>query len=292
MTTSTRRLPLTFFLGLNLLVGFLSLAKAQVANFDIFEEDFLNQTGDSTETSSSWSFSARVFLTNPDDASSASVTAPDSTTYSLTSNGASQPTYQYQQGFADQTSLQEQFPSGAYTFGISGGTLGSDSGTVTLPSNGTLPFPSAIPSFTNFTAFQNLNASQAFTFTFAGFTNLTSGETSSNLFFTIFDASGDSVFSESFLPSTTTSILLPANELASGEDYTAALVYDNRVTEADAGFDLSSGGVNGTAGYDYNTSAAFSTAPAPEPSIWAMLILGGLVSMGLRRFCSIGSLPV
>jgi PEP-CTERM motif len=285
--STNKSLLIKFSLGCALLLALHSTTEAQVTGYNIFEEDFLTQTGPSTVTSSDWTFTANLTLANAGDASTVSLTAPSSTVYDLSPNPTDATAYQYRQNFGAESDMTASFPTGAtYSFAISGGGLGSDSGSLTFPPEGTDPgdlsYPSSVPIFTNYAAIQNINASQAFTFTFPGFDALTGVAQTSNLFLDIRDASGAVVFSDDFLPSTTTSVTVGANTFAPGTLYTASLDYSNRQTTDDDGFTASGDGVDPFAGLDYNTGLTFTTDFVPEPSS-AWLILVGVGFLALRR---------
>ena len=67
--------------------------------------------------------------------------------------------------------------------------------------------------------------------------------------------------------------------MAEGESYYINLVYDDRIV------DTSDPSIAKTQFYDIGTEVDFATAPGvvPEPSTWAMLLLG-FVSLGLAGY--------
>jgi hypothetical protein len=280
-----RTLGLGLLLGAMLLFTLVPHANAQVTDYNLFEEDFLTQTGPSTVTSDTWAATANLTLANSTDASTVTVTPPNQSLYALIASPTDPASYSYQATFANQASMEALFPRGStYTYNVSGGNLGSDSGNLSFPASNTFDYPSAIPSFTNYSAFQNLNAEQAFTFTFSGFAALTGGSDQSLVFFNIYDASGAEIFSDNFLPASTTGVTVPGGTLTAGTTYTADLDYSNRQTTTDTGFSTSSGGVNPFGGLDYNTSAGFTTAaPTPEPPVTWMLLAGVMILVWGRR---------
>jgi hypothetical protein len=270
------------FTAVAALAGFPSPARAQVTGYNIFKEDFLDQTDASTVTSEEWVYTANLELTNATDAEMATVTAPSSTVYSMSGDTVADPAYVYRGDFVTKSAMDAAFPSGAsYTLDISGGTVGSESGVLPVPSESALPYPSAVPEFTDFSGFQNLDPAQSASFTFSGFTNIAGGPNSSLLFFNITNiATGATVFSDNFASPATTSVVVPAGTLSSDTAYSADLDYSNRETSGSTGFN----GVTPFTGFDYNTSASFSTVPEPSSATMLGLVLaGGLVVAARRR---------
>jgi len=271
-----------------IVAGLLSLplaASAQVLDYNIFEEDFLDQTGPATASSSSWVFTANLSTQNSTDLSSVTVTAPNSNVYNLTDTSApdASPTnFVYQDSAASQSSLQSAYPlTGTYTFATVGNNLPSDSGSITVPND--LSYPSSLPIFTNYASFQNANAAAALTFTYSGYTPLTGQTQNSYEFVSVIDAlTNQTVYSEALLPSSTTSFTVPAGTLSADTSYYAVLDYSNReYLPDDTGFSLSNdSGVTPFVGLDYSVTADFTTAAVPEPTS----VLMGLVGLGSLVF--------
>ena len=276
---------------------FPAAASAQVTDYNIFEEDFLTQSGPGTVTSNpnGWTFTANLTTATSNTDDSVSVTAPTGTLYVMdtTSPGSSPATYTYQQGFATQSAMEAVFPiapgTQQYTFGLFSSSLGQDQGTLSFPPVPT--YPSAIPSFTNYAAMQSMNAAQNFTFTFSGF-NVVTGLSEQDLFLDIYNAATNAeVFNDDFLSPTTTSVTLTGNTLQAGTQYYAVLDYSNRLDTGDFGFgdlngDAGAGFPTVFAGLDYNTAAFFTTdsVAVPEPGTIPMFLAGvGLLVLG-RRF--------
>jgi len=243
-------------------------AIGQVTDYALFKEGVFTSTDAGGSTPTGWFLDARIFE-NPGDSTAASFTNANGVTdaMSLISPG----TFDFSPGLGTKSAMDAASPDGSVsTFRISGGNLGSDSGVFTSPS--TPLYPSTVPTFTDFNAIQNLNANQAFTFTINGFAPLTGAADASYLFLSVSDAAG-TVFSQDYLPATTTSILMPADTLAAGQKYFVSLDYENLASTIDNGFVASSGGVNPTAGYDYQTSMLF-TAGVPELPTWLLIATG------------------
>jgi hypothetical protein len=278
---------------------FPAAASAQVTDYNIFEENFLTQTGPGTATSNAngWTFTANLTTATSLDTDSATVTAPDSTVYVMdtASPGSSPAVYTTQQNFSSQAALETAFPTNSsYTFWLYS-DAGTDTGAITFPSVGTgagqISYPSATPLISNYAAMQNLNAAQDFTFTFSGF-NVVNGLTEQDLFLDVFNADTSAeVFSADFLAPTTTGVTLAANTLQAGTDYYVVLDYSNRLDTGDFGFgDLNGNDGDGFptpyVGLDLNTIAYFTTdsVAVPEPGTIPMFLAGaGLLVFG-RRF--------
>jgi hypothetical protein len=110
------------------------------------------------------------------------------------------------------------------------------------------------------------------------------GATEGFTFFTIYDATtGTQVYGNELQnPSSTTSLIL-ANTLSPNTKYNFELDFSNRLDIVD-----SANGNFTTQGFDLRTDGSFTTGftPAvPEPSTWAMMILGfaGVGFMEYRR---------
>ena len=98
--------------------------------------------------------------------------------------------------------------------------------------------------------------------------------TSGAIYFTIDNASGAAVFSNT-LDSSATSVTIPGGTLLAGESYTFDLLFDDRIAgEVD--------GIGTTQFYDTHTYGTFTTA-VPEPSTWAMLLFG-FAGLGYARY--------
>jgi len=140
--------------------------------------------------------------------------------------------------------LDTAYPFGTYTTSIGDNSTGAAQ--IVSMSHTTDAFSASIPALApaTFTGMQAMNARNAFTFSFNSFI-IGSIATESDVFFTITNvASNQVVFSKNFLPSATTSVLMPANTLLPGVAYRVSLDFSNRIvgksgtTRTDLGFDL------------------------------------------------------
>ena len=145
-------------------------------------------------------------------------------------------------------------------------------------------FTSSIPFLTNYDSLQGLDPTDAITATYNAFTPA-NGTNESFTFFTIRNAiTGVAVYSQSFLPSTTTSSTVPADTLMSDTQYDFEVDYTNRISGID-----SIHSVGTTQGFDVRVEATVTTGSStsvPEPG--SLLLLGtALVGFGVScRQCT------
>jgi PEP-CTERM motif len=163
--------------------------------------------------------------------------------------------------------LQTQFPTGDYTFSLTGGVFGPASVTINYAGDAYSNTPELTAG--SFTGLQGLKAADPYTVSFNNMV-VNSNANASFIFFSVINSSNTPVFTQSFLPSDTTSVTIPGGTLLPGQTYTFDLNFDDRITGADP-----NSGVPTTQFYDTQTLGSFSAAGAvPEPSTWAMLLIG------------------
>ena len=185
--------------------------------------------------------------------------------------------WEYAIGHASFSDLQTAFPTGGYQFDLTGGAMGP--ATVALNYDGDAY--SNVPEFSaaSFAALQALNSDDPITLDFNAMDvspNATPGV--NTIVFSITNSSNATVFNEAFSP-TDTSVTLPAFLLSPRQSYSFDLLFDDRITANDGGILL-------TQFYDTHTDGSiFTTAAIPEPSTWAMLLIGfaGLGFGGYRK---------
>jgi hypothetical protein len=174
--------------------------------------------------------------------------------------------------------LQSDFPAGDYTFDLTGGTMGPTEFVINYAGNAYSNTPELTAA--SFNALQGLNAADPITVDFNTMDvspNATLG--ANNIFFSIVNSSSSTVFNETLL-TTDTSVTIPGGTLAAGQSYSFDLLFDDRITSS------TDSGVLLTQFYDTHTDGSFSTAAGavPEPSTWAMLLIGFIgVGVMVRR---------
>jgi hypothetical protein len=253
-----------------------SVARADITAFSVFKTGFQTQTGPNTLTPNGFAYDARVFFANAGEFTTGSLNYPGpESPIGLSLSGTTLDSGN--QNFSTKAAMDGAFPFGTYTADVSGGTLGSKSVSLSYTADA-YPTTAAFTAST-FTALQGLDSTKDNTLNLVPL--VPSGlATGSFIFLNIIDSStNNTVFTESFLPSSTTSILLAANTLSAGKSYKFDLDYSDRI-------DLVSNGVLLDQGFDSRTGGSFVTASAvPEPGSLVLLGIGGawaLVS-GLAR---------
>jgi PEP-CTERM motif len=140
-------------------------------------------------------------------------------------------------------------------------------------------FTSSIPFLTNYSSLQGFNPGNSATATYNAYTPAIG----TNQFFTFFTVrnatTGLAVYSQSFLPFTTTSSTVPAGTLMPNTQYDFEVDYTNRI----AGFD-SIDSVGTTQGFDVRVEATVTTGSStsvPEPGSLSLL---GMALVGFAVF--------
>jgi hypothetical protein len=264
---------------------FSPLAHAGNISFvNIFGNISYEQTGDGNTLSLNGTFfSADLIASIPNAYTSASVSypGPDSP---QTLSQISPTDYGFQTGFLpDLATMEAAYPFGAYSFqGVNGAN--TDTATLTYTAD---DYAQSSPYLTgtDYSSLQGMDPTQNFTFHFSPYVT-GSTATASLIFFTISDATtGTTAFTTGALPSTTTSVVLPANTLTHGDLYSYELDYSNRDVLSDAA------GANfpPLLGFDTRADGVFTTSAAPEPSGSAMLLAAGFAGfLMLKRRQSAG----
>ncbi len=264
--------------------GLVPAAQAGIQFFDAFRTGDFQQTtanpGFAPGDAAFWFFNARIFQGAAGEVGSASVTYPGpGSPMTLSPNGN---VFSGGGTFGTLADLDTAFPGGNYDYSIGGGTLGSDTASLSLPAAHL--YAQSIPAFANFNAIQSaLNPSQPFTFQWNSLVaNPTADQ--SLVFFTLRDtASFATVLDSGGLPATTMSYSIPAASLVPGHEYTADIYFSSRDLSG-GGFANTSdpaGGISGLVGDDYVTEVTFTTVP--EPAAGGVAAAGLLAGFGLWR---------
>jgi len=248
-------------------------ASAAVNEIDIGINPTYQQIDGTTVVSTGGFFSARAFLDSASDFDGGTLTYPGAgSPVALTP--ASGATLAYSDSASTMAALNAAYPFGIYSFTVTNSaTSATQSGSI----NYTVAADSlSVPTLTaaSFNQLQGLHAGSGFTFDFNAF-DQNPNANSALLFLDVTDAYGNDVFSQALDP-TTTSIFMPGGTLAAGKTYNFDLLFDSRIEGKD-------GDLPTSIFFDTHTFGAFTTA-VPEPSTWALMILG-FASLGaiLRR---------
>ncbi len=277
MHTSSLTLSATFATPVALFLLAAPAAKAGVDFVEAFRNLTYSQTGNGNTTTPTGAFySVDLHSTGAGDFTSATMTFPGA--FSPLLLPVNTPTdFHFQTGlFATKAAMDGTFPTGPYQFNT------NPAATTTFPYLAD-DFPLGAPFLTgtDFVSLQGMNAANPFTLHLSPFT---AGPTASSsfIFLNIFDTTLNSfVFSQNFLPSSTTAITLPANTLAFGHNFTYELDYSNRDVKP-----TPNTANPATLGFDQRTKGAFSTASAvPEPgtALFGLALLGTALTRRARR---------
>ena len=260
-------------------------AKADITSFDIGFNIENNQTGPSTVSPYGTFFSVYAYIPATGDYTSGTLTYPGSGSPQALSPGSfAGPNVFYQTPYlANQAALDAAYPFGTYTIQASGGTdplqpsssVGID---YTANAYGNTPALTA----GSYDALQSLHPALSDTVDFNTFMpNVDTNE--SFIFLNVYLVStGADVFSDNFLPSSTTDVVIPGGTLAANTAYSYELIFDDRIL----GTDINGSGIATQQEFDTRTFGDFTTGSAtvPEPSSLALgLIVLGFVAHRLRR---------
>lgn len=257
--------------------GSSGIAHAQLKTADVGVNPTFEQTGPGMAgvTSTGGFFSARAFVTGSTDFSGGPLIYGGPGSPQTLSFNSTDIAFEFSDSNSSFATLQSLYPAGAYMFALSGGSQPATAVSVIYVGGAY----SNVPFATNFSDLQGLDATKSFVVDLNTYVPGSVAD-SSGIFFTIDDGLGNPVFSSGDLPDTTTSVTVPGGILAAGHSYTFDVLFDNRIGGVDDGVTL-------TQFYDTHTDGSFFTAAGavPEPSTWAMLLMGfaGLGVMIRRR---------
>jgi hypothetical protein len=195
--------------------------------------------------------------------------------------------YDFRQAEATQAALDTDFPQGAvYQYTVSGGTLGTQTASLTSPTSNQFP-PVPFFSGTTFSQLQGMNSAASIQFTWSGFTPAPGFSSPSILLDMHRVSDGQEVPALGLRggDNTFTSFLLHANALQPATTYDLSLIYFNESLTSNAGFN----GASSEFLFGTRTDLVFTTAAVPEPSSVLLLGVGGLglIAYRHRRRCTL-----
>ena len=266
------------FSGILLLSPF---ARGAILDFNLFKNTAYQQTNDAQPTTPIGYFgSVAVESNNTTDFTAGNVTSTSPLSpMMLTMTGT---TGAFQSAFlGTKATLDADFPNGTtYTYNISGGTLGSQTATLSTPA--TDEYAATIPFFTNnaFTSLQGANSASSINLSWNPYAT-PPGINTPLIFVGVTRVSDNTFVAGTSGSNALNSFTIPANTLQPGTQYDLDLVYSARNGTANAGF----GGANSFYSYDVRTDLVFTTAAAsiPEPSTFSIASLGILAFVGWVR---------
>ena len=263
------------------LVGLAGTASARVETADVGLNQSFLQTSSSAPSLLGAFFSARVFFDNVGEYTSGTLTVPTSpsTTYGLASQGYDPDVEIGYETTGSLSELQTQFPAGDYNFVVNanGGNPEVD---LTIPYATPSAYPNT-PEVTNYNALNGMNAGNSFTVDLNPITT-SPNSTDNAIFVDLYSTGGGAPLLAESLMLDQTSFVIPAGLLAAGQSYFFDLDYSGRIGSTTGGDTP----ITLTQFYDMDTEVDFSTAAGvvPEPSTWAMLIIGfGGMGLMMRR---------
>lgn len=262
---------------------------AQVTDFTIFRSGEYEQTGPTAGDVSNLYYYFASFANASSDYTSANLVTP-TTVFPMSGPSASLPTFSYSSPqFATLTVLNDNYPSGAYSLEA---TNASTTFSVLLNYDGTDNYaPPPTLTASSYSGLSGFDPSRGYTFTFGAFSP--PDGTLGIIFITVTDlTTGKVVYSNSTEDLTTTSFFVPGSDFAANNKYVEELVFSTRDEVANP---PCTGPVEqcpslGEIGWDSRTEVSF-TAGVPEPSTWAMLLIGfgGLgYASAIRRRTKVG----
>jgi len=255
-----------------------------ISYVDLFHTQLFTQTGAAQPTTPQYYFAADVNMENPADFNAATITPFGGSVMNMTLNAGGLSFGLSSSVFSDLATFDSLYPTGMYSFTATDSTNANPDSPQTVGNAAySDAFGTAIPFVTDYVLLSGLNTANPFVVTWNPFAGaLTGGNNSGLIFFDIFNHStGVNVFSQAFLPGTTTSATIAGMTLAPNTQYDFQLVFSNRQigTYSFGGADF-----NPLLGSDLRTSGSFTTgaAAAPEPSTF-FVIGAGLAALLATR---------
>jgi hypothetical protein len=253
-------------------------AAADPTEGNIYDNVLYDQTSNSQPSAAvGYFFDIGTFFGIPGDYTSATATYPGPSS-PLSLPAVSTTDFNYGSSlYSTLAGLRADFPFGTYTIAATG-PAGTSTTTIDYTAD---YFGSAVPYLTDFSSLARLNPLDSFTVDFNSFTpnpSVSEGFT----FFTVYNFNtGVPVYSQGFLTPSATSVVIPGDVLSPGTKYSFELDFSDRLNSA---YDPI-GNSFSEQGFDLRTDGSFTTGTSvPEPSTWAMMLLGlaGLGFTGWR----------
>jgi PEP-CTERM motif len=290
--TNRRLLALAGFLMAAFVTGATtSTAVAQVTDFTIFRSGEYEQTG-ATTVGSLYYYFASTADTNPASGYTGASLVTPTDVFGMSGPDANGNFSYSSPQFPSSTVLNDNYPAGTYTLEA---TNPSTTFSVDLTYDGTdnyAPPPTLTPA--SYDGLAGLNPSAGYTFSFGAFTPPEG--TLGIIFITLTNLTTNTVvYSNATEDLTTTSFYVPGSDLAPGDSYVEELVFSTRdeVTDPPCTGPTGQCPALGEIGWDSRTEVFFTTS-VPEPSTWAMVLVGfgGLGYAAFRRRSRSGALTL
>ena len=250
------------------------VAQAQVTSADVGINPTYEQTDANTVVSTGGFFSARAFFTGTTDFTSGTLTYPGPASPEPLSYSFADIALEYGTSNSSFSALQSDFPTGDYTFDVTGGIEPTTIFTINYVGNTYALNPPELTA-ASYGALQGLNPADPLTLDFNSF--ITTGTpNNSDIVFSILNSSNDQVYTSGFLSPTATSVTIPGGALSPGQSYTFDLLFSEQVFgEVDA-----SPGFGTTQFYDIAHGRFISPplrewSPSPRPGRCSLSGLAG-----------------
>ena len=252
-------------------------SQAAITFYSLFVTNGYEQTSNAQPTLPlSYSGDVSIDFNNAGDLTAANVTSPSPLSPMTLNVGTLNA--DFGQTYASAAQRDTDFPPSAeYQFNISGGSLGSQSASLSRP--GTDAFAADVPYFTGTTYddLQGVDATTTITLPFTGYA-APLGVNDPLIFIGITRVSDGALVYGDSGPNTLTSFTVPAGTLQPNTDYDVNLVYSSRISIAEAGFATATSQM----AYDLRTDLLFTTG-VPEPSTVALGALAAVAFAAYRR---------
>ncbi|HEY5207074.1 MAG TPA: PEPxxWA-CTERM sorting domain-containing protein [Roseiarcus sp.] len=242
-------------------------AHAQLTSADVGLNPTFTQSDPTTVTSTGGFFSGRTFFTNTTDFDAGTLTYGGPGSPATLTQTPIPPSLSFTASNPSFSGLQSDFPTGDYTFDLTGGTMGPTEFVINYAGDAYSNTPELTAA--SFAALQGVASDDPFTVDFNAMEVSPNATTDANtIVFSIFDSSSFAQVFSATLSTSDTSVTIPGGTLSPNQTYIFDLLFDDRITDSTAAFLK-------TQFYDTHTGGSFFTSSAiPEPSTWAMMLIG------------------